>query len=179
MGMTTVMQLHSAAEGKPTAFDYRGMHRYLVTIPTFQSKPVFVDMPAVVRVLDVLRDTGLTYHFDITAYCFVPDALRILVHGRSEASDLKIFLAAFRSLSSAAMEPQLGHRLWKRRYLERVLRRGEETTAVAREIFFVPVQLGLAGVPTQYPFQGSFTSNVAAITAPVNRTRRSPFKRRR
>jgi REP element-mobilizing transposase RayT len=179
MGMTTVMQLHSAAEGKPTAFEYRGMHRYLVTIPTFHSQPVFVDMPAVVRVLDALRDTALTYHFDITAYCFVPDALRILVHGRTEASDLKVFLAAFRSLSSAAMEPHLGRRLWKRRYLERVLRRGEDTTAVAREIFFVPVQLGLAGTPTQYPFQGSFTSDVAAITAPVKRPRRSPFKRRR
>ncbi len=179
MAMTRIMQLHSAADGQPSTFSYKGPRRYLITLSTFHSREIFVEMPLVVQVLDVLRDSAWKCHFDILAYSFLPNTLRIIALGKSSESDMHEFLHDFRACSSAALESQLGHPLWKRRYLERVLRRNEEDVTVAREVFLAPVKLGLANKPEAYPFQGSFTSDVALICRPVPRPRRRlPFRRR-
>lgn len=137
-------------------FDYRGMHRYLITLPVFGGKKIFTEKSRIDMVLNSLRDSGLEHHFDVYAYCFLPDQVSLIVRGKEETSMMKEFLADFRARSSAAMEQVLGHPLWKRKYLERVLRKTEDSRRVAEIIFQMPVKAGLARTSSDYEFQGSF-----------------------
>ena len=137
-------------------FDYKGMHRYLITLPVSASRKVFVEQGIVVSVLNSLRDTALKHSFDVYAYCFLPDQMLLIVRGKNDRSDMKEFLADFRAHATSAVESGLGHPLWKKKYLERVLRKNEDTRQAADNIFQRPVKIGLAKKPSEYPFQGSF-----------------------
>jgi hypothetical protein len=67
MGTVEVMQLRSASEGKSKGFDYRGMHRYLVTLPSFRNRQVFLDDSRITPVLDALRALAMEHEFDVFA----------------------------------------------------------------------------------------------------------------
>lgn len=136
-------------------FDYRGMHRYLVTLPVFGGKKIFTEQGRVEKVLNTLRDSALQHYFDVYAYCFLPDQVVLIVRGKEETSMMKEFLADFRSRSSAVMEEVLGHPLWKKKYLERVLRKTEDSRRIAETIFQMPVKADLVRTSTEYEFQGS------------------------
>jgi putative transposase len=156
MSMPTEMWLRSATAASAERFNYIGMHRYLITLPTLQSASVFTGRDVVVETLDRLRDCGLDQRFDIYAYCFLPDRLLLIVRGKDDAANMKAFLRAFRESSNAAIQPRIGHPLWSRKYLERVLRRTEDSREIARKLFDLPIKAGLAGPGKPYPFQGSF-----------------------
>lgn len=158
------MRLPSAShEEHGDRFNYKGMHRYIITQPVHPGiKPFSVPEP-VFTVLNALRESAVEHLFDVYAYCFLPDRLLLIIRGKDDASDMKAFLSAFRTTSAAALEPSLGHSLWSKKYTERVLRKTEETRVVARELLMTPVRQGLAPSPAAYPFLGSFTVQVAAI----------------
>lgn len=137
-------------------FDYTGMHRYYITMPVAASKKVFSGRDIVVATLNVLRDTALAGHFDVYAYCFLPDQLVLIVRGKKDTSNMKEFIAEFRRQSALQLEPGLGHPLWKKKYLERVLRKTEDSRLVADAVFRMPVKAGLVAKPSEYPYQGSF-----------------------
>ena len=137
-------------------FDYKGMHRYLITLPVYASKKIFTNQRIVVAVLNSLRDAAMEKHFDVYAYCLLPDQMVMIARGRNEDSDMKAFLAEFRSRSSKVLEQDLGHPLWKKKYLERVLRKRENTKQIAGTIFQMPVKAGICPTAEEYPFQGSF-----------------------
>jgi REP element-mobilizing transposase RayT len=166
MADDSIMTLKSASGGVPAEFSYRGQKSYHVTLPTFQTQPLFSDRGLVPPVLNALRDAALAAHFDVLLYTFLPDRVVLLIHGRTDESDMKAFLAAFRASSTAAVEGGLGHRLWKRTYLERMLRRGERPEHSVREIARLPVSAGLATSPGGYEFTGSFVTDVAKLIEP-------------
>jgi len=143
-------------DGVRHRFDYRGMHRYLITMPVFSSKHIFTDRDIVLRVLAPLRNACREHQFDIYAYCFLPDQLVMIARGKSNHSHMKEFLSTFRASSSEALKPTLHHPLWSHRYLERVLRKMESNRDVASQIFRLPVKAQLAARPEDYPLQGSF-----------------------
>ena len=106
--------------------------------------------------LDALRECGWDHHFDVYAYCCLPDELILIVRGKEETSDMRTFLRDFRSRSSSLLEPGIGHTLWSRKFLERVLRRDEDSKVVAGAVFQRPVSAGLAAKSEDYPYVGSF-----------------------
>jgi hypothetical protein len=157
MSIPTVIRLRSAdVQTGGQRFDYRGMHRYLITLPVSKGAAVFTGQDAIVPVLDILRESGWKSAFDIYAYCFLPARLVLIVRGKNDRSDMKRFLASFRESSNAFGLEKLGHTLWARKYLERVLRRSEENRDVARMIFDLPWREGVIAKGEEYPFQGSF-----------------------
>jgi REP element-mobilizing transposase RayT len=137
-------------------FDYKGKHRYLITLPVYASKKIFTEQRVVVAVLNCLRDTALKHHFDVYAYCLLPDQMVMIVRGKDDDAEMKGFLSEFRTLSSTMLEGEFHHPLWKKKYLERVLRKKEDTRRIADNIFQMPVKAGLAQRASDYPFQGSF-----------------------
>jgi hypothetical protein len=166
MADDSIMTLKSASGGVPVEFSYRGKKTYYVTLHTFQTKPVFADRGLIPPVLNALRDAALATHFDVILYTFLTDRVVVLIYGRTEESDMKGFLAAFRASAAAAVEAGLGHRLWKRTYLERMLRRGERPEHSVREIAGLPVRAGLATRPGGYEFTGSFVTDVTKLIEP-------------
>ena len=137
-------------------FNYKGMHRYIVTLTTFRSSEIFTNKETVVTILNELRDTSLQYRFDVYAYCFLPHELRLILRGKTDDADMKELLFAFREHTSGAMEPKLGHKLWKRTFTERVLRKSEDTRQIAEQIFRLPNKAGLVKEGERYPYVGSF-----------------------
>ena len=174
MGMVTEMRLPGSGGDPGTRFNYRGMHRYLITLLPHPSCGTIADRETVIPTLDVLRDSCRAHGFDVYAYCFLPERLVLLVRGKEEGADMKLFLGAFRTGSDAAHGKRTGKRLWSRKYQERVLRKTEVTRAVAEEIFALPVKAGLAPATETYAFQGSF---VLAWVPPAS-SRATPSKHR-
>ena len=175
MGTVEIMQLRSATDGTSKGFDYRGPHRYLVTLPTFRGRQLFLDLSRITPVREALRELALEHEFDVFAYCFLPDRLIMLLHGRTRSSDLRAFLPAFRGRATGLLEPELGHALWKRSYLERVLTRSSDSAEVARQVFRLPVSAGLARTAESYQYLGSFSEDVMRLLQV--RPRRQGFSR--
>ena len=171
MATTDVMQLHSAGEEPKPRFDYRGRHRYLITLETLGAKPVFAGREEVRVVLGALREQSQVHHFEVLVYSFLPSTLTLLVRGKEEGAYMKSFLAAFRTAASEATAAVVGSRLWKRTYRGRVLRKTEELRKVIREVAMIPVRAGLAAHPLAYEFQGSF---VDALSSLLPRPQRRP-----
>jgi putative transposase len=181
--MTTidVMKLPSA-DREPSAhrFDYKGLHRYLITLPTFRERPLFTEQEKIFVLLNVLRESAEVEKFDVYAYCFLPDRLLLIVRGRDESSDMKQFLRLFRAGTSDATAPILGHPLWSKKYIERVLRKAEESRTVARDLFLAPVRTGLVTSLADYSYFGSFVVSVPKILGEVmGSPKRSPEGGRR
>ena len=81
---------------------------------------------------------------------------------------MKGFLSAYRGVTNELMALELHHPVWSKRYIERVLRKGEESRDIAKQIFLTPVTEGLAKTPSDYPFLGSFVVPLAKIFAPTS-----------
>ena len=169
MGLVTEMRLPSAGVHETHVFSYTGKHRYSVTLFTHGSKEVFRNAEPVRAVLEVLGECGRKEAFEITAYCFLPGRLVIIIGGKDEGSDFRSFIRGFRTESSSRVQAIVPGELWSRRYQERVVRRGENLRAVVRDLFLLPVRGGLAQAPTAYPYQGSFTGLTPAVTSPRGR----------
>jgi len=104
----------------------------------------------------------------------------MIIHGKAATSNMKEFLGTFRRRTSGALEEVVGQPLWKKTYLERVLRKSEESSSVAFELFKLPVQLGLSVSPVSYPYLGSFTTDIFTLLRPVKpkRHRRGSWPRK-
>lgn len=152
----TVISLIDREPPSRYRFDYTGKHRYFITLPVFGHKDVFVEQERVVAVLNALRDSALEHRFDVYAYCLLPQEMVLIVRGKDKKANMKEFLHDFRARSSAALEQKLGHPLWKKKYLERVLRKNEDTKLLVTSVFQRPVKAGLVEKASEYPFQGSF-----------------------
>ena len=181
MPMPTGIRLRGAAAAEGERFNYVGTHRYLVTLPVHGSGPVFTGVERTVAVLQSLRESCWRHHFDVYAYCFLPDRLVLIARGKQESSNLKAFLREFRQLSNESLGQLLGRPVWSKKYLERVLRKTELSPDAARRIYTLPVKLGLAATPMEYPLQGSFVEKIASLISPPPAVKMSgrPFKPRR
>ncbi len=156
MATTEVMRLHSAGEEPRPRFDYRGKHRYTITLEVSEDKQVFTTRERVLKALSMLREAAAEHRFEIQAYSFLPSRVLLLVQGKEETSYMKGFLSAFRSGAHAILVEELGHTLWKKTYRERVLRKGESTPSMARDIWRAAVDEKLAPTVEAYEYQGSF-----------------------
>ena len=154
--MQSGIDMRKANGGSGHRFDYKGMHRYVITLTTNRSSTVFTAKSVVLQLLDVLRESCWKHHFDVYAYCCLPHQFVMMVRGKTEYADMKAFLAAFRARSAEVIGDSSGHTLWKRTYTERVLRKKEDSKVVAGEIYQLPVKAGLASTPGDFPYQGSF-----------------------
>ncbi len=167
MTIPDTMRLPSAERHEVShRFDYKGQHRYIITLPTYHAKTLFTDHDRVFAVLGSLREEAATHKFDVYAYCALPDRLLLLIRGREETSDMKEFLAAFRGTTNAFVLQQVQHPVWSKKYIERVLRKGEESRDIAKQIFLAPVRERLVTVATAYPYLGSFVVPVEKILIP-------------
>ena len=156
MAMVSEMRIPGADAPAKERFNYRGMHRYLITLLAHPACGDLVEPETIRPTLDALRAACRTHAFEVYAYCFLAHRLVLLVRGREETSDMKLFLSEFRASSSSTHEERTGKRLWSKKFMERVLRKAEVTRAVAEEIFRLPVREGLATSPAGYAWQGSF-----------------------
>ena len=137
-------------------FPYKGCYRYFITLRCYNRASHFANGNFVTKVLRILKKTAEQKKFYIWAYCFMPDHLHLLVEGKTEDADMRRFVTTFKQKTAFWFNRPSGARLWQPNYYERVLRKDEATSAVARYIFENPVRKGIAKEYAQYPYSGSF-----------------------
>jgi putative transposase len=136
-------------------FDYTGFHRYSLTFCTDQRRPLFIERDAVNLVLSQISRAATERDFAVTAYCFMPDHLHLLVNGQSETAECKGFIKLAKQYSGYYYAQEFHHKLWQRYGYERTLREDEETRTAARYILENPVRANLVADVRDYPFAGS------------------------
>ena len=138
-------------------FDYVGSYRYFVTLCTADKRPVFAGNFDYGLAVGVLSRVAGRFGFDVLVYCFMPDHLHLFLEGSGD-SDLKEFVRVFKQMTSYYYKNDIEGILWQRSYYDHILRRDEDSLAVARYILNNPVRRGLVEAVTDYPYSGSFVA---------------------
>ena len=142
---------------------YIGKQDYFLTFSTDDRSPLFTTSDAVDVVLSQFLRAAREQHFEITAYCFMPDHAHVLVKGLTEGCDAKALIKASKQYSGYYFKQKFGRRLWQRYGFERVVRDDAERAFVIGYIVGNPVRAGLVDNPTAYPFLGSERYLVAEL----------------
>lgn len=94
-------------------------------------------------------------HFELSAYCFMPDHLHALVMGLTEGADFTQFVRLAKQRSGYLFAQVSGRKLWQDGYWERILREDQGTEEVIQYIVGNPVRAGLVNDARHYPHWGS------------------------
>jgi putative transposase len=140
-------------------FSYKGCYRYFTTLRCYRGITHFSDSILISAALRILRQTAKQRNFYIWAYCFMPDHLHLLIEGKTEDADMRKFISVFKQKTAFWFHRRYNTKLWQPSYYDRVLRKDEATSAVARYIFENPVRKGIVTDYLQYPYSGSFELN--------------------
>ena len=140
-----------------SSFDYMGVHRYFLTFCTFDRRHHFVNADNVDLIRTHFAQRSAEEHFEIPAYCFMPDHIHLLAEGVQDDSDLKRFIKSAKQHSGFHFSQQTHERLWQRYGFERVLRGEEGTWNVARYIVTNPIRAKPVTRLEDYAFWGSLT----------------------
>ena len=144
-------------------FNYRGLYAYHVVVVTNQRARIFEDIELGRWCIGILEDVGEAAHFELLAYCLMPDHLHLLAQGNDERSHLITFMQRFKRRTGFHFKQSSGDRLWQSSYFDRVLREEEDLAETAEYIFRNPIAEGLCEDPEDYPLLGG---TFAAATAP-------------
>jgi putative transposase len=93
-------------------------------------------------------------HFEVLAYCFMPDHLHLLVEGTSDDADLCSFVATAKRQAAYAAKARVRGRVWQPGYYDQVLRDRDDSHAIIKYIVENPVRAGICRRPSEYPFIG-------------------------
>jgi putative transposase len=137
--------------------EYRGKQLYFVTLCCEARRPVFASQSAGNWLVKWLTRAAAQHDFAIHAYCVMPDHVHVLAEAMNDNCALARFVAALKQNTGFAYQQERGRRLWQPRYYDHVLRKPEDTEAVAWYIWLNPVRKGLCSAPQDYPLSGSLT----------------------
>jgi REP-associated tyrosine transposase len=102
-------------------------------------------------------------HFEITAYCFMPDHVHLIAQGLDDRSDCKAFIKSAKQYSGFYFTQLHHQRLWERYGFERVIRDDHEWAFTIGYIVANPVRAGLVEHPSNYLHLGSQRYTVAEL----------------
>jgi len=141
-------------------FGYVGMYTYFITILTAKRQNYFSETYIVEPLISLLREIAEKEHFSVTAFCFMPDHMHLLVSVLEEHSDLKNFIKQYKQKSGFWFRQKYRQNLWHLSYYDHVLRKVEALNDVAMYILHNPVRKGIVTDFKEYRFNGSFTMDV-------------------
>ena len=88
------------------SFDYIGPYAYFLTLCTDQRHNAFVDPDRVEVVSAQILRAAVGEQFALTAYCYMPDHLHLLVTGEQGSSDCRSFIARSKQFSGFYYQKQ-------------------------------------------------------------------------
>ncbi len=147
----------SHAAPRLLSFDYRGCREYSVTCCTCERHPSFTEAAVVDRVRKELLQHASVHDFDVSAYCFMPDHVHLLLEANSEDAVLGRLMHGWKQRTGYAHSKETGRRLWQQGYYDHVLREDEDRRRLIAYMIANPVRAGIGADPLDYPFWGSGT----------------------
>jgi putative transposase len=134
---------------------YVGRRQYFLTLCTHERRPIFTDAILIDVVTTQILRAATTEHFDLIAYCFMPDHLHLLVRGKTGSANLRVFAHRAKQLSGYHGRRISGQRIWQTGIFDRMLGQTDVVAALVVYILENPVHANLAEHPRDYPFVGS------------------------
>ena len=144
-------------------FPYIGFYRYSLTICTKERKTLFTESDIVAAILTTIRQHAHLHGFAITAYCFMPDHIHLIVHATTEAAELRPFMKGWKQRAGLDYKQSTGDFLWQPSYFDHVLRDNEEMKRAVKYVLENPVRKGLVANWADYPFSGSDVYSVEEL----------------
>ena len=143
-----------ARPARLATFNYLGIYAYALTFCAHRRLRRFDEPRVADVVLLKMMQTAKEHAFAVLAYCCMPDHLHLLVQGTCDGADLKACVKVFRQRTSVAYRRAFAHDLWLNGYYERVVRRDEELSAVAKYIAENPIRAGLVRAADEWAHTG-------------------------
>jgi putative transposase len=137
-------------------FSYVGKHRYFLTFVTYQRIEAFAAAVVVALVWEQILRAAREKHFEIIAYCFMPDHVHLVVEGVADDSDLKAFVKLAKQYAAYNYaRPRRGAKLWQKGSNDHIIRDDVDLLERVRYVVNNPVAAKLVKRPEHYPFLGS------------------------
>jgi len=137
--------------------EYVGKRIYFITVCAEERQPIFLDPTRAKAAISELRSIADRMRFLVHSFCLMPDHAHFLLEGKTPQSDLVRFVAQWKQGTGYLFRSELPRRFWQRRFHDHVLRKPEDSEAVAWYIWMNPVRKGIVTEPQMFPFSGSFT----------------------
>ena len=134
---------------------YVGKYHYSLMFCTDDRRPVFLDAERVRLVLSQFLRAANEQRYVLTAYCFMPDHVHLIVSGLDDDSELKTFIARAKQYSGFHFKGEYDFALWQRYGFEHFIRDEMELAQTIGCILANPVRAGLVSHPSEYPYLGS------------------------
>jgi len=134
---------------------YVGKYHYSLMFCTNDRRPLFVDAKPVELVLAQFLRAANEQRYVLTAYCFMPDHVHLIVSGLSDDSDLKTFIGRAKQYSGFYFKREYEFALWQRYGFEHFIRDEMELAQTIGYVLANPVRAGLVSHPSEYPYLGS------------------------
>jgi putative transposase len=138
------------------ATEYIGRKWYFLTMVAEGRRERFSNPRFVAENLSLLAARAACCHFDIWAYCFMPDHFHILTSGTQEDSQLLQLAGGFKQGSACAFKRLTGEGLWQKKFYDHILRKDDCWERVACYIWLNPVRKALCKRAEDWPYSGSF-----------------------
>lgn len=135
-------------------FDYRGQYAYHLSFVTHARSRRFEVASAAQTCIDVAHRAVADRHFDLLAYCVMPDHLHLVVQGQSEESNMLEFVKLFKQLTGYHLKTEPKSPLWQQSFHDRLLRDEREVAEAVEYVFQNPVALGLVKKLAEYRWAG-------------------------
>jgi REP element-mobilizing transposase RayT len=138
-----------------SSISYNGTGGYFVTTCTHERRRIF-DRAAVVglTLMHFLQSAEQT-DVEVTAYCFMPDHLHLLVTVATAIGDLDRFMRRAKQTSGHAFAQSDGGKLWQTGYHDRVLRSDEDALNYIAYMVENPIRAGLVHKAGDWPHWGA------------------------
>jgi len=136
-------------------FDYVGTYRYSLTFCTFHRRPHFISADIIEPIALKFSQCAERHRFAISAYCFMPDHVHLLIEGLTGSSSALPFISAAKQATGYWFKKLRNEPLWQRSGWDRIVRSDQQTIEVVRYLLMNPVRAGLVDSPLEYPFSGS------------------------
>ena len=128
---------------------------YFVTCYAGHRRNCFADPACVEEVTRQLLHLADAYHFAVSAYCFMPDHIQLVLEARSTECGLSRLMGTWKQKTEGMHERATGAKLWQSGYHDHPLTDEAEHLATVGRLLTTPLRAGLVADLRRYPFWGS------------------------
>jgi REP-associated tyrosine transposase len=147
---------------------YREGLACLLTFCTAGRRRVFQDPDLVALVTCQILLAADREGVSVSAYCFMPDHVHLVVEPKAEQADVTHFVRRAKQLAGYYFRRRTGTALWQPSWHDRVLRRADDVLDAIRYVVNNPIRAGLVDDIAKYPFVGSGSVSRAALMSSLD-----------
>jgi len=142
---------------------YRGDATVAYTVCVAEAHPLFADDSVVAAFVALLRLAAERHGCIVVIYCFMPEHLHVMLHGRRESADTWQALVEFKQQGGYWLRQHRPGVIWQKDFYDHIVRREEDLGAQVRYIAANPVRKGLVSDWREYPHTGAIGIDLQAV----------------